>query len=102
MRDDEVIAAADERDSPWCSPASGISGIEALDENEIEIRPCRDRAAARGGQRDGANRARAVGTLAEGRRRNANGSTATACCSGSAPSAVACAMRGTTASRPPT
>ena len=29
MRDDEVIKAADEPASPWCSPACGISGIDA-------------------------------------------------------------------------
>ena len=29
MRDDEVIKAADEPASPWCSPACGISGISA-------------------------------------------------------------------------
>jgi hypothetical protein len=28
IRDDEVIKAADDAGSPWCSPASGISGIE--------------------------------------------------------------------------
>ena len=28
MRDDEVIKAADEPASRWCSPACGISGIE--------------------------------------------------------------------------